>query len=80
MSAKSRFAQAIYFIGSEVKKKKKVGDMVNPFPYFNKHVLKKDNTCLNGIAICHLRGHLRIEIKYELGRQHLYNASKNIRS
>lgn len=54
--------------------------MVNPFPYFNKHVLKKDNTCLNGIAICHLRGHLRIEIKYELGRQHLYNASKNIRS
>jgi TPR repeat protein len=72
-SAKSGFARALYRIGSEFEK---AGDMANALSFYNQGVLKNDSACLYRMAMCHLRGHLGIEIDYEQGMQHLYSASK----
>lgn len=72
-SAKSGFARALYRIGSEFEK---AGDVTNALAFYNQGVLKNDSACLYRIAMCYLRGHLGIEVDYEQGMQHLYNASK----
>lgn len=72
-AAQSDYPRALYRIGTEFEKS---GDIANALQCFSQGMSKNDSACLYRLAMCHLRGHLGVEIDVDYGRSLLRKASE----